>query len=116
MIQRGLRTGDLARMIDVTPNALKSAICKNCPGPQMRSKIEMALGWVPVWGDSRTVELRRQCAERIGFDPGSLFRDDLRERIRVLPVSARRGETYEEMIEAIIQFVAANPSFTVKPS
>jgi hypothetical protein len=110
LIQRGMNTVGLARLAGFSRGGMSAAIAKSFPHLPARWRVERALGYVPIWSSPKTVRLRRECSERLGFDPFLLNIHELRERARRLPIRGPSDRSKDALVAAIFEHLAANPA------
>jgi hypothetical protein len=81
MIEEGLSVREFAALCGMPAALLSDSLTKNFPYQLTRDRVEAGFGYRrPIWSDFRTLELRRMCVERLGFDPHLTGVRELRRR------------------------------------
>lgn len=70
LIEEGMRVRDLARASGLKPSSSASALSNGFPDALTRWKVEAGFQYRrPIWSDASSLEQRRRCLKRFGFDP-----------------------------------------------
>ena len=70
MIEEGLNVSTLAKACGLQASSLGSALSKGFPDRLTRLKVEKAFDYRrEFWSDRQTLQKRRRCQEKFGFDP-----------------------------------------------
>ena len=81
MIEEGLSVRDFAALCKMPAHLLSDSLTKNFPYQLTRHRVEAGFHYRrPIWQDFKTLELRRLCVERLGFDPYLVGIRELRRR------------------------------------
>lgn len=103
LIQRGITTADVARMIGVESTTLATETAKDFPHAGVRRRIEDALA-VRIWSIPREYTVRQVLRKHFGFDPHSRPRTEMIQKARELGATGIKARMHkEDAIEAIYQ-------------
>lgn len=81
MIEEGLSVARLAALSNMPAYLLSNSLTKSFPHQLTRYRVEAGFQYRrPIWSDAETLERRRQCVERFGFDPYLIGVRELRRR------------------------------------
>jgi hypothetical protein len=81
MIEEGLSVRQFAARCKMPARFLSASLARNFPHQLTRFRVEAGFGYRrPIWGTAQELELRRQCVERLGFDPQLVGVRELHQR------------------------------------
>jgi hypothetical protein len=110
LVARGMTAKSLAPLTGIGYRTLLASISKGVPEIRFRHRIEAATGWLPIWSPLVIVELRRQCFLKYQFDPYLLDVPELKAKIASCSMRSTTAKLREELIDHILQHIAANPT------
>jgi hypothetical protein len=115
MVTRDLSARDMDNLCGLRTGHFGEARTKNFPGEQLRALIENRLR-VRIWESEQRFNLRMACQRKYNFDPCLLTIPELRRWTRQLDLTARLrpNASRDQLIEAVLQHLAANPKSLCK--
>lgn len=107
LLHHGIPAGKMAALCDMSPVAFSASLSRGVPSPRTRVKIEAAFGYQhPIWSEPETLNMRRLCAERFGFDPALLTVRELRRKAAEVGADFSGCLNNSEMIREVLGRVA----------
>lgn len=115
LIEEGLDVRALAIASGLKPCSLSSALSKDFPDALTRFKVEAGFQHRrPIWSNIKTLEQRRRCLEKFGFDPYLVGVRRLRSLAKSIGADFSLCADKAAMIREVFAR-AAIPNTTTKP-
>ena len=75
----------------------------------LRFRVELELGFLPVWSSGSESDLRARCFEHYKLDPRTAALPELKELCRKLGVQPPSVRRQEEWVSSLFAWLAVNP-------